>query len=109
MEKIYTEQESSSRSRIRSGRPTLGAEQTSSTSSPSQLRREPPWKGRHQCLLQTSQAGEEVATSSMWIIYSHIRSVLNRKYGVKLQSFPRVTMFIKDFHENNKHKAAIFV
>ncbi len=42
----------------------------------------------------------------MWTIY-YINSVLNRKYEVKLQSLPRVTMFIKGFEKDTKHKAAI--
>ena len=48
------------------------------------------------------------ATSSMWTTYSYLNSVLKRKYGVKLQSLPRVTMFIKGFEEDTKQKAAIF-
>jgi hypothetical protein len=51
---------------------------------------------------------KKVATSSLWTIYSYINSVLKHKYGVKLQSLPRVIMFIKDFDGDNKHKAAIF-
>ncbi len=51
---------------------------------------------------------KKAATSTMWTIYSYINSVLKRKYGVKLQSLPRVTMFTKGFEEDTKHKAAIF-
>ncbi len=48
------------------------------------------------------------ATSSLWTTYSYINSILKRKYGWKLQSLPRVTMFIKGFDEDTKKKAAIF-
>jgi integrase len=51
---------------------------------------------------------KKVATSSMWTIYSYINSVIKRKYGIKLQSLPRVTMLIKGFEEDIKKKAAIF-
>jgi hypothetical protein len=34
--------------------------------------------------------------------------ILKRKYGSKLQSLPRVTMFIKSFDEDTERKAANF-
>lgn len=51
---------------------------------------------------------KKAATSSLWTIYSYVNSVLKRKYGVKLQDLPRVTLFLKGFDEDTKVKAAIF-
>ena len=51
---------------------------------------------------------KKFASSSMWTYYSYINSVLNRKYGVKLQTLPRLTMFIQSFDDDTQHKAAIF-
>jgi len=34
---------------------------------------------------------KKAATSTMWTTYSYINSVMKRKYGMKLQSLPRVT------------------
>lgn len=48
-----------------------------------------------------------MATSSIWTHYSYINSIMKRKYGWKLQSLPRITMVIKGFEEDIKHKAAI--
>ena len=49
-----------------------------------------------------------MATSLIWTHYSYINSVMKRKYGWKLQTLPRITMTIKGFKEDTKHKAAIF-
>ena len=46
--------------------------------------------------------------SLIWTHYSYINSVMKRKYGWKLQTLPRITMTIKGFKEDTKHKAAIF-
>ena len=32
---------------------------------------------------------------------------MKRKYGLQLQSLPRITMVIKGYEEDTKHKAAI--
>ena len=51
---------------------------------------------------------KRMATSSIWTYYSYINSVMKRKYGWQLQSLPRITMVIKGYEEDTKHKAAIF-
>ena len=51
---------------------------------------------------------KKMATSSIWMIYSHINSITKRKYGWKLQSLPRITMTIKGYKEDTKNKTAIF-
>ena len=51
---------------------------------------------------------KRMATSSIWTLYSYLNSVMKRKYGWKLQSFPRITMVIKGYEEDTKHKATIF-
>ena len=50
---------------------------------------------------------KETATSSLWTLYSYLNSVCKRKYGFKLQTLPRVTMYIKGFEEDIKKKAPI--
>ena len=39
--------------------------------------------------------------------HSTRNSVMKRKYGLQLQSLPRITMVIKGYEEDTKHKAAI--
>jgi hypothetical protein len=51
---------------------------------------------------------KKIATSSLWTACSYINCILKRKYGSKLQSLPRVTMFIKSFDEDTERKAANF-
>jgi hypothetical protein len=51
---------------------------------------------------------KRMATSSIWTHYSYINSIMKRKYNWKLQSLPRITMVIKGFDQDIKHKAAIF-
>ena len=41
----------------------------------------------------------------LWPHYSMLNSVMKRKYGSKIQDFPRVTMLIKGFPEDLKQKA----
>ena len=51
---------------------------------------------------------KKMAMSSIWTHYYYINSVMKRKYGSKLQTLPRITMTMKGFEEDIKHKAAIF-
>ena len=50
---------------------------------------------------------KKVASSSMWTLYSYINSVMKRKYSVKLQELPRVTLYIKGLEVDTKKKAPI--
>ena len=50
---------------------------------------------------------KKMATSTLWTHYSMLNSVMKRKYGSKIQDFPRVTMLIKGFPEDLKHKALV--
>jgi integrase len=50
---------------------------------------------------------KKVASSSMWVHYSYINSVLKRKYSCKLLDMPRVTLYIKGFMVDTKKKASI--
>ena len=49
-----------------------------------------------------------MASSTMWILYSYINSVMQRKYNSKLQDFPRLKLLLKSFDKDVKKKAAIF-
>ena len=51
---------------------------------------------------------EKYSTSTIWTNYSYINSILKRKYGVQLQTMPRITLTLKGFEEDVKTKAAIF-
>ncbi len=48
---------------------------------------------------------KKMATSTLWTQYSMLNSVMKRKYGSKIQDFPRVTILIKGFPEDLKQKA----
>jgi len=50
---------------------------------------------------------KKLATSTLWTNYSMLNSVMKRKYGSKIQNYPRVTMLIKGFPEDLKKKAHI--
>jgi hypothetical protein len=50
---------------------------------------------------------KKMAASTLWTHYSMLNSVMKRKYGSKIQDFPRVTMLIKGFPEDLKQKALI--
>ena len=72
--------------------------------------------------LETGAPGEEIfanffkwlrhekkmASSSMWTYYSCVNSIMKRKYNVKLQEIPRITMPLKSFDTDVKEKATIF-
>ena len=51
---------------------------------------------------------KKAASSTLWTLYSYINSVMKRKYGARLQQFPRLTLLIKSYQEDVKNKAAIF-
>jgi len=50
---------------------------------------------------------KKVASSSMWTHYSYINHIMQRKYSVKLQALPRVTLYIKGLAVDTKKKAPI--
>jgi len=51
---------------------------------------------------------KKYASTSMWTIYSCLNSMMKRKYNVKLQELPRLTMLVKGFDTDVKDKAPIF-
>ena len=51
---------------------------------------------------------KKYGSSTLWTLYSCINSILKRKYSVKLQEFPRLTMLIKGYDTDVKEKALIF-
>jgi len=51
---------------------------------------------------------KKMASSTMWTYYSCVNSILKRKYNVKLQEIPRITMLLKSFDTDVKEKATIF-
>jgi integrase len=51
---------------------------------------------------------KKTKSSSVWTFYSYINSVMKRKYSFKLQEFPRLTMMIKGFVQDEKNKAMTF-
>ena len=51
---------------------------------------------------------KKYASTTMWTHYSCLNSIMKRKYNVKLQELPRLTMLVKSFNTNIKDKAAIF-
>ena len=40
----------------------------------------------------------KMASSSMWVLYSHVNVVLKNRYGIKLQGFPRITTLLELQH-----------
>ena len=48
------------------------------------------------------------ASSSMWTVYSMVNSVCKAKYGLNLQSFPRITTLLKSYDSDVKKKALTF-
>jgi integrase len=51
---------------------------------------------------------KKMASSTMWTYYSCVNSILKRKYNVKLQEIPRITMLLKSYDTDVKDKATIF-
>jgi len=51
---------------------------------------------------------KKFASTTLWTCYSCINSMMKRKYNVKLQSLPRLTMLLKGFDTDVKEKALIF-
>lgn len=51
---------------------------------------------------------KQMASSSIWTIYSYINSIFKRKYGLQLQTMPRITLTIKGFEGDIKQKAEVF-
>ena len=47
-------------------------------------------------------------SSSMWTLYSYLNALLQRKYNMKLQTIPRLTILVKSFDKDVKQKAKIF-
>jgi len=50
----------------------------------------------------------KMASSSMWVLYSHVNVVLKNRYGIKLQGFPRITTLLKSYDTDVKQKASVF-
>ena len=50
----------------------------------------------------------KMASSSMWVQYSHVNVVLKNRYGIKLQGFPRITTLLKSYDTDVKQKASVF-
>lgn len=48
------------------------------------------------------------ASSSLWVYYSHINTVMKNRYGCKMQMFPRITTLIKGYDTDIKRKAPVF-
>jgi site-specific recombinase XerC len=51
---------------------------------------------------------KKFASTTLWTYYSCLNSIMKRKYNVKLQDLPRLTMLIKGFNTDIKTKAPIF-
>jgi hypothetical protein len=51
---------------------------------------------------------KKFTSSSLWTFYSCLNSMMKRKYNVKLQELPQLTMLIKGLDTNIKDKAPIF-
>ena len=51
---------------------------------------------------------KKFASTTLWTWYSCINSMMKRKYNVKLQNLPRLTMLLKGFDTDVKEKAHIF-
>jgi len=51
---------------------------------------------------------KEMASSTMWTLYSYINSVMQRKYSKKLQEYPRLKIQLKSYDKDIKNKAEIF-
>jgi hypothetical protein len=51
---------------------------------------------------------KKFASTTLWTWYSCINSMMKRKYNVKLQNLPRLTMLLKGYDTDVKEKAHIF-
>jgi integrase len=51
---------------------------------------------------------KKMASSSLWVIYSYLNTVLKNRYGMKMQAFPRITTLLKSYDTDVKRKAAVF-
>jgi hypothetical protein len=51
---------------------------------------------------------KKFASTTLWTWYSCINSMMKRKYNVKLQNLPRLTMLLKGYDTDVKKKAHIF-
>ena len=51
---------------------------------------------------------KKAASSTLWTTYSYLNSVMQRKYSVRLQQIPRLTLLIKSYDTDVKQKAKIF-
>jgi hypothetical protein len=51
---------------------------------------------------------KKYASTTMWTYYSCLNSMMKRKYNIKLQELPRLTMLIKRFDTDIKSKVPIF-
>ena len=49
-----------------------------------------------------------MASSSIWVQYSHVNVVLKNRYWVKVQEFPRITTLLKSYDTDVKQKASVF-
>ena len=68
----------------------------------------PPGEEYFTKFFQYLRLEKHYASSSMWTFYSCLNSIMKRKYNVKLQELPRLTMLIKGFDTDIKDKATIF-
>ena len=51
---------------------------------------------------------KKLASSSLWVFYSHVNCIMKNRYGLKLQTFPRLTTQLKSYDTDIKKKAAVF-
>ena len=51
---------------------------------------------------------KKYASTTLWTYYSCLNSMMKRKYNIKLQELPRLTMLLKGFDTDIKNKAPIF-
>jgi hypothetical protein len=51
---------------------------------------------------------KNLASTSLWTYYSCLNSMMKRKYNVKLQNYPRLTMLLKGYDTDIKTKASVF-
>ena len=51
---------------------------------------------------------KKLASSTLWVQYSYLNTIIKNRYGTKLQSFPRITTLLKSYDTDVKKKAGVF-
>ena len=65
-------------------------------------------RGKFTSYFKNLREEKKMKSSTCWIYYSMLNSVVKGIYGQKLQAFPRITTLLKAYDVDIKSKAAVF-